>query len=151
MRASNTEAKVNQELGAVLVKLHGKPQNSHACEPKKTYKPIKGMPTLGQIVFATTKYGKTNKCEYQHARFLPIGKTYSFSIYEITECSSKMKRKIKSILRDVTAILALLAIAAIVFFAGLYADDKIAIRDLVAVNSICFAMIILHLIGGSDE
>jgi len=62
-----------------------------------------------------------------------------------------MRRKIKSILRDVTAILALLAIVAIVFFAGLYADDKIAIRDLVAINSICFAMIILHLVGGSDE
>jgi len=37
MRASNTEAKVKQELGAVRVKLHGKPQNSHACEPKKSF------------------------------------------------------------------------------------------------------------------
>lgn len=56
---------------------------------KKIYKPIKGMPTLGQIVIATTKYGKTHKCEYQHARFLPLGKPYSFSIYEITSWSSK--------------------------------------------------------------
>jgi len=62
-----------------------------------------------------------------------------------------MRQRIKSLIRNITAILALLAIVAIVFFAGLYADDKIAIRDLVAVNSICFAMIILHLIGGSDE
>jgi hypothetical protein len=37
MRAGNTEAKVKQELGAVRVKLHGKPQHPHPQEPKKSY------------------------------------------------------------------------------------------------------------------
>jgi len=37
MRNSNEQQKVKQTLGAVQVKLHGKPQNSHACEPKKSF------------------------------------------------------------------------------------------------------------------
>jgi NhaP-type Na+/H+ and K+/H+ antiporter len=58
----------------------------------------------------------------------------------------------KTTIQNITAGLALLAVVAMVFFAGLYADDKLEVRDLIAVNAICFAMIIIHLVvGGSDE
>lgn len=63
-----------------------------------------------------------------------------------------MKAKAKTTIQNITAGLALLAVVAMVFFAGLYADNKLAVRDLIAVNAICFAMIIIHLVvGGSDE
>ena len=63
-----------------------------------------------------------------------------------------MKAKTKTTIQNITAGLALLAVVAMVFFAGLYADNKLAVRALIAVNSVCFAMIIIHLVvGGSDE
>ena len=63
-----------------------------------------------------------------------------------------MKAKHKSLIRNITASLALIAVICMVFFVGLYADNKLATSDLIAVNSVCFAMIIVHLVvGGSDE
>jgi hypothetical protein len=53
---------------------------------KRIYKPVKGMPKIGEKVIAITKYGhQERKCEYRHRRFYPLHGLYSFSMNEIVE------------------------------------------------------------------
>lgn len=49
------------------------------------------LPESGQIVMAKTKYGKTVECIYNHLKFTPVNKSYTFSQNQIVEWTKENK------------------------------------------------------------